>query len=87
MDKRELLAELKANPKKIRFAGMCRMAEAFGFQTRRGSGSHKIYFRDDLREILNFQNDEGWAKPYQVRQFIKIIERYNLQEDEADVRD
>jgi predicted RNA binding protein YcfA (HicA-like mRNA interferase family) len=63
------------------------MAEAFGFQTRRGSGSHRIYFRDDLREILNFQNDEGWAKTYRVRQFIKIIERYNLQEDEADVRD
>jgi hypothetical protein len=87
MDKRELLAELKANPKKIRFARMCRIAEAFGFQTRKGSGSHRIYYRDDLREILNFQNDEGGAKPYQVRQFIKIIEKYRLQEDEADVRD
>jgi hypothetical protein len=86
MDKRQLLAELKANPKKIRFARICRIAEAFGFQTRRGSGSHRIYFREDFREILNFQNDEGWAKAYQVRQFIKIIERYNLQEDDADVR-
>jgi hypothetical protein len=87
MDKRELLAELKANPKKIRFARMCRIAEAFGFQTRKGSGSHRIYYREDFREILNFQNDDGWAKPYQVRQFIKIIEKYDLQEDEADVRD
>jgi len=87
MDKRELLEERKANPKKIRFARLCRIAEAFGFQTRKGSGSHRIYYIEDFREILNFQNDGGWAKPYQVRQFIKIIEKYDLPEDKADVRD
>jgi hypothetical protein len=88
MNKRELLAELRANPKKIRFARICRIAEAFGFRTRKGSGSHRIYYMDDLKEILNFQNDEGWAKPYQVRQFIKIIEKYSLQEEDvANVRD
>jgi len=52
MDKRELLEELKANPKKIRFARICKIAEAFGFQTRKGPGSHKIYYRDGIREIL-----------------------------------
>ena len=36
--------------------------------------------------ILNIQNEDGWAKPYQVRQFIKIIEKYDLQEDQANVR-
>lgn len=80
MDKHKLLEELKANPKKIRFARICTIAEAFGFETRMGSGSHRVYFRDGVREILNFQNDEGWAKPYQVKQFIKIIEKYELQE-------
>jgi len=78
MDKRELLEELKANPKKIRFARVCQIAEVFGFQIRKGPGSHRVYFRDGVREILNFQNEGGWAKPYQVRQFIKIIEKYEL---------
>ena len=81
MNKREWLEELKANPKKIRFARICKIAEAFGFQTRQGPGSHRIYYKDGVREILNIQNEDGWAKPYQVRQFIKIIEKYDLQED------
>jgi hypothetical protein len=35
---------------------------------------------------MNFQNVKGKAKPYQVRQLIKIIEKYNLlQEDEENV--
>jgi hypothetical protein len=80
MDKHKLLEELKANPKKIRFARVCTIAEAFGFETRKSSGSHRVYYRDGVREILNFQNDAGWAKPYQVKQFIKIIEKYELQE-------
>ena len=81
MDKQKLLEELKANPEKIRFTRMCQIAEVFGFQTRKGAGSHRVYFRDGIREILNFQNVGGWAKVYQVRQFIKIVEKYNLLED------
>jgi hypothetical protein len=81
MDKRHLLEELEANPKKIRFTRVCQIAEEFGFQTRKGSGSHRVYYHDGVREILNFQNEGGWAKAYQVKQLIKIIERYNFQED------
>jgi hypothetical protein len=40
MDRQEQLEELKANPKKIRFTRVCQIAEAFGFQTRKGTGSH-----------------------------------------------
>jgi hypothetical protein len=81
MDKQELLEELKANPKKVRFTRLCQIAESFGFETRKGTGSHRVYFRDGVWELLNFQNEGGWAKAYQVRQFIKVIERHNLQED------
>jgi predicted RNA binding protein YcfA (HicA-like mRNA interferase family) len=52
-----------------------------GFQTRKGTGSHRVYFREGIHEILNFQNEAGWAKAYQVRQFIKVIEKYGLEED------
>lgn len=81
MNNRELILELKSNPKKIRFARICIIAEAFGFRTRKGTGSHRIYYRDGIREILNFQNEGGWAKAYQVKQFIKIVETYDLLED------
>lgn len=81
MNRQELLEELKENPRKVRFARLCKIAEDFGFQTRKGAGSHRVYFREEIQEILNFQNERGWAKAYPVRQFIKVIEKYNLQED------
>lgn len=36
---------------------------------------------DGVEELLNFQNVGGKAKPYQVKQLIKIIEKYNLVEE------
>jgi len=81
MNRQELLEEIKANPKKVRFARLCKIAEALGFQTRKGTGSHRVYFREEIQDILNFQNEAGWAKAYQVRQFIKVIEKYGFQED------
>ena len=34
-------------------------------------GSHHIYFRPDIPELVNLQNVKGQAKPYQMRQFLK----------------
>ena len=81
MNRPELLEELKENPRKVRFARLCKIAEALGFQARKGTGSHRVYFQEGIQEIMNFQDEGGWAKAYQVRQFIKVIEKYNLQED------
>ncbi len=60
---------------------MCKIAEWFGFQFKGGKGSHRVYARPGIREILNFQDVDGRAKPYQVRQFIQIVEKYNLLEE------
>jgi hypothetical protein len=79
-----MVEELKTSPKKVRFERLCKIAEAFGFRLRGGKGSHRIYVRDGVDEILNFQDVEGKAKPYQVRQLIKIIEKYGLLEDGDD---
>lgn len=49
----------------------------------RVSGSHHIFVRPNMRLLVNLRNVNGKAKPYQVRHFFQIIERYNLQlEDE-----
>ncbi|MGD0541687.1 MAG: type II toxin-antitoxin system HicA family toxin [Tepidisphaeraceae bacterium] len=55
------------------------LAEAFGFRLLRVSGSHHIYGRPGLAEQVNLQEVGGKSKPYQVRQFLKIIERYNIE--------
>jgi predicted RNA binding protein YcfA (HicA-like mRNA interferase family) len=76
-----LLESLKKNPKNIRFNKLCKIAEEFGFKFRGGKGSHRIYVKKGIKEMLNFQNVHGKAKPYQVRQLIKVIEKYNLLEE------
>ena len=38
-----------------------------------------------FNKLCNFQNDDGWAKPYQVRQLLKIIDKYNLLNEENHV--
>jgi len=42
------------------------------------NGSHHIFERDGVPELINLQEVRGMAKPYQIRQFLKIVERYNL---------
>jgi hypothetical protein len=67
MKKRRLYQEIKRNPRKIRFQKICKVAEVFGFKKRKGKGSHYIFSRPGVDELLNFQNVSGKAKPYQVK--------------------
>ena len=41
-----------------------------------------VYVRPEVMEILNFRKAGEMAKPYQVRQLLKVIESYNLLEDD-----
>ena len=75
-------AKKRVKAKNVRFEVLCRAVELFGFRFRGGKGSHKIYVKEGVREMLNFQNVKGRAKPYQVKQFLKVIERYKLLEEE-----
>lgn len=62
---------------------MRRPVEAFGSELRPTSGSHHIFVHPDVRELLNLQEVRGQAKPYQIRQFLRLVERYALSlEDE-----
>ena len=80
MDKLEVFEILKRAPANIRFEEICKYAIYFGFGNKGRHGSHRIFVRQGIRELLNFQNVKGMVKPYQVRQFIKIIEKYRLME-------
>jgi len=65
MGKRQLIKELKRNPKNVRFRKLCEIAEAFDFRFKGGKGSHRIYVREGVEEMLFFQNVGGKAKHYQ----------------------
>ena len=83
MPKRKLLRKLLSGSKNIRFSEAVTCAEAFGFRLTRISGSHHIFVHPKVPELINLQNVKGKAKPYQIKQLLQIVERYNLQmEDE-----
>ena len=54
------------------------LVEAFRFRRMRGEGSHNVYEREDVPEMVNIQNENGKAKPYQIKQFLSLVEKYNL---------
>ena len=58
------------------------LLSAFGFELDRVSGSHHIFKHPDIPELINIQKVRGQAKPYQIRQFLKLVERYNLHLEE-----
>jgi predicted RNA binding protein YcfA (HicA-like mRNA interferase family) len=64
--------------KNIRFDDLCSLVLSLGFN-QRIKGSHYIYSRTGIHEIINLQPGEsGKAKPYQVRQVRMAILNYNL---------
>ncbi|PLX85181.1 MAG: hypothetical protein C0617_05720 [Desulfuromonas sp.] len=70
----------KASPNNVKFSDLCRLAVLVGFQFARQQGtSHKIYKHDIYTGTpMNFQSVKGKGKPYQVRQLIEFIDRYDL---------
>lgn len=79
MNKRKLLLKVLNNQRNISFDEFVLLVEAFGFVLDRVVGSHHIYKRVGVRELVNIQNVKGKAKPYQIKQFLSLVERYNLQ--------
>jgi predicted RNA binding protein YcfA (HicA-like mRNA interferase family) len=61
----------------ISFAGLRRLLQELGFQERI-RGSHHIFFKDGVEEILNVQPKGKQAKAYQVKQVRHIILKYHL---------
>ena len=78
MKRRKLLHKAISSPESVRFDEMGTLVEAFGFRLSRVNGSHHIYVHPEVRELVNLQNVGGKAKPYQIRQFLRLVERYNL---------
>lgn len=78
MNNKKLLERILAGSKNVRFSDFIGLVNAFGFELQRVNGSHHIFARPNVPELLNLQNQKGEVKPYQIRQFLKLVEQYNL---------
>lgn len=82
MNPKKLMKRLMDNNKNISFNEMTFLLERYGFYLSRISGSHHIFVNADVRELVNIQNVNGQVKPYQIKQFLRLVEKYNLQMEE-----
>jgi len=83
---RKLLERVLAqgSERAIRFSDLRTLLRGLGFGERM-RGSHHIFFRDGVEEILNLQpRSDGSAKPYQVRQVRALLLRYKLGDQSDD---
>ena len=75
---KKILAKVLAGSKNIAFTDFVSLVEGFGFRLSRPSGSHHIFIHPKVKELVNLQNVNGQVKPYQIRQFMELVERYAL---------
>jgi hypothetical protein len=64
----------------IRFDDLRALLLRLGFGERI-KGSHHIFTREGVLEILNLQPKKSMAKPYQVKQVRKVLTQYKLGEE------
>jgi len=75
----DILAQMKQNPKDVRFSDLCKVCEKFFGKPRKSASSHRVYrtpWQGDPR--INIQNHKGNAKAYQVKQVLLALERLEV---------
>ena len=71
----------------IAFSDLRRLLLRLGF-AERVRGSHHIFTKEGIEEILNVQPRGGDAKPYQVKQVRGVIVRHGMAGgDDGEVKD
>ena len=65
----------------IRFADLRVLMQHLGFEERI-RGSHHLFDKEGIVEIVNLQSRGGHAKPYQVKQVRQLILKYTLGRDD-----
>ena len=61
----------------IHFQDLCILLEILDFNNRI-KGSHHIYYKEGIEEIINLQANGSKAKVYQVKQVREILNKYKL---------
>ena len=83
MNRRQLLRRLSQGAlHNVAFGDMVDLVEGFGFRLDRTRGSHHLFVHADVPKVLNLQPEGAEAKAYQIRQFLQMIEEYELRLEE-----
>ena len=84
MNSHRLLARIfRGDVANIALRDLTQLLLDLGFVESGGRGSHRVFTRLGVRDLVNLQNENGDAKQYQVRQVANIIRRYNLTLEES----
>ncbi|MBL8498491.1 type II toxin-antitoxin system HicA family toxin [Nitrosomonas sp. JL21] len=67
----------------ITFSELCQLLIRLGF-TERIKGSHHLFTRENIEEIINLQARNSKAKPYQVKQVRILLTKYRMGENNID---
>jgi predicted RNA binding protein YcfA (HicA-like mRNA interferase family) len=69
---------LESRNRNIPFRDFERLLKAFGFEHVRTKGSHQIWTHPALLRPFPVQPGDKDAKPYQVREFLELVEQHAL---------
>ncbi len=61
----------------IEFEKLCGLLDSIGFKCRI-KGSHHIFYKEGIEEIINIQPNGKLAKSYQVKQIRHLLLKYKL---------
>lgn len=67
---------MRRNPRDVTFSDLSYVCDVYFGEPRQKGSSHRVYrmpWEGDPR--VNIQDDRGRAKPYQVRQVLKAVDR------------
>lgn len=79
VNRRRLLRRLSGGARNnVAFSDFTDLVKGFGFDLERISGSHHIFVHPAIDELVNLQPVGREAKPYQIKQFLNLVEQYNL---------
>ena len=72
----KVVVAMRKNPQNVRYDDLHKVCEHYFGRPRTTGGSHAVFkmpWKGDPR--VNIQDDNGKAKPYQVRQVLKAIDK------------
>lgn len=78
----KVLSKILSGSKNVSFSDFILLVEGFGFRLSRVSRSHHIFIHPRVKELVNLQEVKGQVKPYQIKQFMSLVERYDLKLEE-----
>jgi hypothetical protein len=76
---RVLARVLRGDVGNVAFRDLVHLLHDVDFVEVGGRGSYRVFARAGISELVSLQQTGGQAKPYQVRQVVRLVRRYDLQ--------